>query len=56
MNLVVSGINSQQVLTTEQVEIVISGINESNSHNFHARLFVKIYLNLGSDTMNFSEI
>ena len=53
--LTVSGINSQQVLTTERVEIVISVINESNSYNFHARPFVKIDLNLESDAMNVSE-
>ena len=33
----------------------IFGINESNSYNFHAWLFVKTDLKLGSDTMNVSE-
>ena len=45
LNRTVSGINSQQVLTTEQVIIVNLGINEANSYNSHARTFVKIDLN-----------
>ena len=56
LNVTVSGINSPQVFKTEQVEIVISCINESSSYNFHARPFVKTDINLRSDTMNVSEL
>ena len=56
MNLTLSGINSEQVLTTDQVENVISGFNKSNTYNFHARPFVKTDLNLRCDTIKVSEL